>query len=97
MSRQEASVPDRRYNRRLGDKIVAAFDHACDDGDLTTAAELLSILETHVLREVPRPDRREIVVAPLLNLHQRLWALKAAATPAALPGDLAAGQAFSPV
>lgn len=76
-----------RYSRRLSDKIQAAFDHACDEGELTVATELLATLELVLLRTPPKPDRRESVVAPLLASHERLWHLKArhvaAETPAA--------------
>jgi len=65
-----------RYQRRLSDKIQAAFDHACDSSELEIAAELLSTLETVLLRIPPRPERREAVVLPLLQAHQRLWHLR---------------------
>jgi hypothetical protein len=66
-----------RYSRRLSDKIQTAFDHACDEGELTVATELLATLEVVLLRTPPRPDRRESVVGPLLASHERLWHLKA--------------------
>jgi hypothetical protein len=65
-----------RYSRRLSDKIQAAFDHACDEGQLTVATELLETLELVLLRTPPRADRRETVVGPLLASHERLWHLK---------------------
>jgi len=65
-----------RYSRRLSDKIQAAFDHACDEGELIVATELLQTLELVLLRSPPRPERRETVVAPLLASHERLWHLK---------------------
>jgi hypothetical protein len=65
-----------RYNRRLSDKILAAFDHACDDGDIETATELLGTLEYMLLSTPPAQDRCEAVVAPLLASHERLWHLK---------------------
>ena len=68
-----------RYSRRLSDKIQAAFDHACDEGELATATELLQTLELVLLRVAPRPERRETVVAPLLASHERLWHLKSQA------------------
>ncbi len=67
-----------RYSRRLSDKIQAAFDHACDEGELIVATQLLEILEIVLLRVPPRPERRETVVAPLLASHERLWHLKSA-------------------
>jgi hypothetical protein len=65
-----------RYSRRLSDKIQAAFDHACDEGELVVATELLQTLELVLLRVAPRPERRETIVAPLLASHERLWHLK---------------------
>lgn len=67
-----------RYNRRLSDKIQNAFDHACDEGELVAARELLSILEAVLLRNPLRPERRESVMAPLLASHERLWHLRTA-------------------
>ena len=65
-----------RRNRRLSGKILAAFDHACEDGELITASELLETLALVVLRTPPVPDRRETAVAPLVASHERLWRLK---------------------
>jgi len=77
-STQSVSAPgdQERYSRRLSDKIQAAFDHACDEGELIVATELLQTLELVLLRTPPRPERRETVVAPLLASHERLWHLK---------------------
>lgn len=89
MSNAQTPTGDQeRYSRRLSDKIQAAFDHACDEGELEVAADLLQILELVLLRTPPRPERRESVVAPLLASHERLWHLKAVrakAEAAALP------------
>ena len=68
-----------RYSRRLSDKIQAAFDHACDEGELAVAGDLLATLELVLLRVAPTPDRREAVVAPLMASHERLWHLRSAA------------------
>src|ERR1700709_79168 len=46
---QEPKLP-RVYNRRLSDKILIAFDQACDQGDLEAATDLLRIAETILLR-----------------------------------------------
>jgi hypothetical protein len=73
-----AASPDQeRYSRRLSDKIQAAFDHACDEGELQVATDLLVTLELVLLRVAPRPDRREAIVAPLMASHERLWHLRA--------------------
>jgi len=77
MSSSQSTAGDQeRYSRRLSDKIQAAFDHACDEGDLIVATELLETLELVLLRTPPRMERREVVVAPLLASHERLWHLK---------------------
>ena len=76
MSQATTSADQERYSRRLSDKIQAAFDHACDEGELQVAAELLTTLEVVLLRVAPKPDRREAVVAPLMASHERLWHLK---------------------
>lgn len=76
MSQTTPSADQERYSRRLSDKIQAAFDHACDEGELQIAAELLITLELVLLRVAPKPDRREAVVGPLMASHERLWHLK---------------------
>jgi hypothetical protein len=92
-----------RYSRRLSDKIQAAFDHACDEGELSVAGDLLETLEVVLLRVAPRPDRREAIVGPLLASHERLWHLRASRSGrddvAALPHggpDLAASLPAAP-
>jgi len=78
MSTAQPSGGDQeRYSRRLSDKIQTAFDHACDEGELQVAADLLQTLELVLLRVAPKPDRREAVVAPLMASHERLWHLRA--------------------
>ena len=80
MSNTQSTPGDQeRYSRRLSDKIQSAFDHACDEGELIVATELLQTLELVLLRTPPRPERRETVVAPLLASHERLWHLKSLA------------------
>ncbi len=71
------STDQERYSRRLSDKIQTAFDHACDEGELQVAGDLLQTLELVLLRVAPKPDRREAVVAPLMASHERLWHLRA--------------------
>jgi len=78
MSQSNATSPDQeRYSRRLSDKIQTAFDHACDEGELQVASDLLQTLELVLLRVAPKPDRREAIVAPLMASHERLWHLRA--------------------
>ena len=77
MSQPNPITPDQeRYSRRLSDKIQAAFDHACDEGELNVAGDLLVTLELVLLRVAPKPDRREAIVAPLMASHERLWHLR---------------------
>ena len=78
------ATPDQeRYSRRLSDKIQAAFDHACDEGELHVAGDLLVTLELVLLRTAPKPDRRAAIVAPLMASHERLWHLRSSEIPAA--------------
>jgi len=66
-----------RHTRRLSDKVLVAFHHACDTSDLEMAGRLLSILETMLARrsvEVDRNRRRSI--EDLVAAHERLWHLR---------------------
>lgn len=87
------SADQERYSRRLSDKIQAAFDHACDEGELIVAADLLNTLELVLLRVAPKPDRREAVVAPLMASHERLWHLRSKQQEAQQEAGAARGQA----
>jgi hypothetical protein len=73
---QSGSDDQGRYNRRLSDKIYAAFNHACDEKEDLVAADLLRTLELLLLRTPPDPERREAVLLTLLTSHERLWTLK---------------------
>jgi hypothetical protein len=42
-----------RYTRRLSDKILIAFHHACDQADFEVAEQLLHILEMMLTRRPP--------------------------------------------
>jgi hypothetical protein len=102
MSHNIASSGDQeRYNRRLSDKIQTAFDHACDEGELAVASDLLVTLELVLLRVAPRPDRREAIVASLMTSHERLWHLRSMAGEAPpgapTPPDGAANGSTPPV
>jgi len=78
MSQTTTTTPDQeRYSRRLSDKIQAAFDHACEEGELQVAIDLLVTLELVLLRVPPKPDRRDAVIAPLMASHEKLWHLRA--------------------
>ncbi len=68
-----------RHDRRLSMDIQLAFEHACDEGEVIAAAELLSLLELVRLREPPAPQQQEAAVEPLMAAHIRLWRTKAEA------------------
>jgi hypothetical protein len=64
-------------SRRLTDKILMAFHHACDQGEFEIATKLLRILETILKRrptisgQTERRSRETFVAA-----HERLWRLR---------------------
>jgi hypothetical protein len=66
-----------RYSRRLSDKILLAFHHACDQGDYEIAEQLLHILETMLTRRTVPPDaNRRKSIENLVAAHERLWHLR---------------------
>jgi hypothetical protein len=70
-----ASEP--RYSRRLTDKILIAFHHACDQQNLPVAGELLEVMALMGTRRSNLPnglDRRERET--LVAAHERLWQLR---------------------
>ena len=71
-----------RYSRRLFDKVMVAFHHACDLTDLEVADELLRLLEGMTTRR-PRPEdghERRRSLEGLVAAHERLWHLRHPAT-----------------
>jgi len=70
-----SSVP--RHTRRLSDKILVAFHHACDVSDFEVAEDLLRILERMLTRR-PLPDgaNRRRNMDSLVAAHERLWQLR---------------------
>ena len=48
--REIGVAPLQRHSRRLTDKILVAFHHACDQRDLEVAEQLLQILEMMLTR-----------------------------------------------
>ena len=75
-----AAKPDRsqsRYSRRLSDKILIAFHHACDQDDYEVAEQLLVILEKMLSRRNVNPDtNRRKSIESLVAAHERLWHLR---------------------
>jgi hypothetical protein len=70
-----AAVP--RYTRRLSDKILIAFHHACDQADFEVAESLLQVLEMMVTRRPLTPDgTRRRSMESLVAAHERLWHLR---------------------
>jgi len=75
--RAETQVPP-RYSRRLSDKILIAFHHACDQGDFEVAQQLLHILETMLTRKPAPVDggNRRKNMESLVAAYERLWHLR---------------------
>ena len=73
---RSAAAPP-RHTRRLSDKILIAFHHACDQGDYEVAEELLRILEMMLTRRPVAPDvNRRKNMESLVAAHERLWLLR---------------------
>jgi hypothetical protein len=72
---RSASAP--RHSRRLSDKILIAFHHACDQADFEVAEQLLRILEMMLTRRPVSPDtNRRRNMESLVAAHERLWHLR---------------------
>jgi len=66
-----------RYSRRLSDKVLIAFHHACDQADFEVAEQLLHILEMMLTRRPLTPDgTRRRNMESLVAAHERLWHLR---------------------
>ncbi len=66
-----------RHSRRLSDKILIAFHHACDQGDFDVAEQLLSVLESMLRqRPVPADANRRRSLDSLVAAYERLWYLR---------------------
>ena len=69
--------PVMRYSRRLSDKILIAFHHACDQENFDIAGELLRVLETLVQRgPIVADANQRRSMESLVAAHERLWHLK---------------------
>ncbi|HEX7390369.1 MAG TPA: hypothetical protein VF286_09670 [Acidiphilium sp.] len=69
--------PQSRYSRRLSDKILIAFHHACDQDDYEVAEQLLVVLEKMLARRAANPDtNRRKSIESLVAAHERLWHLR---------------------
>jgi hypothetical protein len=66
-----------RHTRRLSDKILIAFHHACDQSDFDVANDLLLILEKMLKRPNAGSDtNRRKSIESLIAAHERLWLLR---------------------
>jgi hypothetical protein len=72
--------PSGRQTRRLSDKILVAFHHACDQGDFEVAEYLLQVLEMMLKRRprlvLDKRRRRDHDLDTLVAAHERLWQLR---------------------
>ncbi len=67
----------RQQGRRLSDKILVAFHHACDLEDFEVAVELLHIVEVMLTRKAPAQNNgRRRNMESLIAAHERLWQLR---------------------
>lgn len=75
--RDPGSATAPRYSRRLSDKILIAFHHACDQADYEVAEQLLHVLEMMLNRRPLSPDgTRRRNMESLVAAHERLWHLR---------------------
>jgi len=77
--RQDRRRPDPigRYTRRLSDKVLIAFHHACDQHDFEVAEQLLHVLEMMVKRQpLTLDNRRARDRETLVAAYERLWQLQ---------------------
>ena len=66
-----------RYSRRLSDKVLIAFHHACDQSDFEVAEQLLHVLEMMLTRRPLTPDgTRRRNMESLVAAHERRWHLR---------------------
>jgi hypothetical protein len=76
-SREVTTTGAPRYSRRLSDKILIAFHHACDQADFEIAEQLLHILEMMLTRRPLTADgNRRRSMESLVAAHERLWHLR---------------------
>ncbi|MFT8245371.1 hypothetical protein [Roseomonas sp. BN140053] len=82
-----AVAPAPRRSRRLADKLLLAFHHACDQNELSLAWRLLALVEVaHERAAGSDLGERRRNIGPLVAAHERLWALRHASDPAGEAG-----------
>ena len=76
-TRETSKSHTQRHSRRLSDKILIAFHHACDQADFEVAEQLLRTLEMMMTRRPVAPDaNRRRNMESLVAAHERLWHLR---------------------
>ncbi|MFN7308973.1 MAG: hypothetical protein ACK5TQ_20685 [Acetobacteraceae bacterium] len=76
-SAERGAAVTTRHTRRLSDKILIAFHHACDQADFEVANDLLVILEKMLKRPAAGSDsNRRKSLESLVAAHERLWMLR---------------------
>ena len=77
VGRETTTTGPTRYTRRLSDKILIAFHHACDQQELEVADQLLRVLEMMLTRRPIVPDgSRRRNAESLVAAYERLWHLQ---------------------
>ncbi len=77
LGREQSTGFAPRYSRRLSDKILIAFHHACDQADFEVAEQLLLVLEKMLTRRPLTADgTRRRNMESLVAAHERLWYLR---------------------
>lgn len=78
-----ATVEALKYGRRLSDKILIAFHHACDKRDISMAEDLLRTLDRLIARsEHTEGHERGKIAETQADASYRLWGLKTQQSPA---------------
>jgi hypothetical protein len=77
LSDKGLGTPVARHSRRLSDKVMIAFDHACDQSDIEVAGRLLSVVEVIATERPPHPgNTRRKSLESLVAGYERLWQLR---------------------
>ena len=72
-----AGAPAKRHSRRLEDKLLIAFHHACDVNDLEIAGHVLRVLEIMLARRPSHPDgNRRRNMEAFVAAHERMWHIR---------------------
>jgi hypothetical protein len=72
-----AGLPAKRHSRRLEDKLLIAFHHACDLNDLEVAGHVLRVLEMMLGRRPNQPDgSRRRNMESFVAAHERMWHIR---------------------